>query len=218
MWKWAQYNAHLSEFLFLLTCFGSQRGKDYIDLWIGCLFFCRRIPYIPSWNSRAARRMILSRTMSESFFGLGCVCWLFFTVRFWKCAETRPTKRGNRKYRDTFEQNLDHYPSKRTSNRTVCSISNATQLVSIYYLNPFFIAASLDNSVNIDTGDVDVLCSERPDVHHLLHLCKDAEWWALPSPVTRLTTLQIKAWITARVDETMLPENSLCLWAVKFNT
>lgn len=95
---------------------------------------------------------------------------------------------------------------------------NATQLVSIFYLNPFLIAASLDNPVHIDTGDVDVLRGKRPDVHHLLHLSKDAEWWAPPSPATRLATLQIKAQIAARVDETTLPENNLCLWAVKFNT
>lgn len=156
---------------------------------MGCLFFCRRIPYIPSWNSRAARRIILSRTMSESFFGLGCVCWLFFTVRFWKHAQARSTNRGNGKYRDTFGQNLDCYPSKRTNNRTVCTICNATQLISIFYLNPFLIAASLDNSVDIDTGDVDVLCGECPDVHHLLHLRRDAEWWTPPSPITHLTTL-----------------------------
>lgn len=106
----------------------------------------------------------------------------------------------------------------RNAPRIELYVQYATQLVSIFYLNPFLIASSLDNSVNIDTGDVDVLCGERSDLHHLLHLSKDAEWWAPPSPVTRLTPLQIKAQITARVDETTLPENNLCLWAVKFNT
>lgn len=79
-----------------------------------------------------------------------------------------------------------------------------------FYLDPFLIAASLDDSVDIDTGDVDVLCSKSPHVHHLLNLHGDAERWAPPSPVTRLTTLQIAAQITARADETTLPENNLC--------
>lgn len=47
----------------------------------------KRIPYIPSSNSRAARRMILSRTISESFFGLGFASWVFLTVRFWNHTE-----------------------------------------------------------------------------------------------------------------------------------
>lgn len=79
---------------------------------------------MPSWNSRAALRMILSRTMSESFFGLGCACWVFFTVRFWKYGETHKTKRerGNRKYGDAFAWNLDYCPSYYIM--SVCTVCN----------------------------------------------------------------------------------------------
>lgn len=63
---------------------------------IHMMSFYKRIPYIPSSNSRAARRMILSRTISESFFGLAFASWLFFTVRFWK------------PYRDTWGTERQH--------------------------------------------------------------------------------------------------------------
>lgn len=57
---------------------------------------------------------------------------------------------------------------------------------------------------------MDILFGESPDVHHLLHLHRDAERWAPPSPVTRLAILQIKTLITVHIDETMLPEKNLC--------
>lgn len=43
------------------------------------------------------------------------------------------------------------------------------------YLDPFLIAASLDDSVDIDTGNVNVFCGKIPDVHHLLNLHRDTE-------------------------------------------
>lgn len=40
----------------------------------------------------------------------------------------------------------------------------------VLYLNPFLVAGSLDNPVDVDAGYVDVLFSKGPDIHHLLHL------------------------------------------------
>lgn len=45
----------------------------------------------------------------------------------------------------------------------------------VLYLNPFLIAGSLDNSVDVDAGYVDVLFSKGSNVHHLFHLHRDAE-------------------------------------------
>lgn len=45
----------------------------------------------------------------------------------------------------------------------------------VLYLNPFLEAGSLDNPVDIDAGYVDVLCSEGPNIHYLLHLHTDTE-------------------------------------------
>lgn len=47
--------------------------------------------------------------------------------------------------------------------------------VECQYLNPFLIAGSLDNSVDVDAGYVDVLFSKGSNVHHLFHLHRDAE-------------------------------------------
>lgn len=43
----------------------------------------------------------------------------------------------------------------------------------VLYLNPFFVAGSLDNPVDVDAGYVDVLFSKGPHLHHLLHLHGD---------------------------------------------
>lgn len=40
----------------------------------------------------------------------------------------------------------------------------------VLYLNPLFVAASLDNPVDIDAGYVYVLFGKRSNIHHLLHL------------------------------------------------
>lgn len=45
----------------------------------------------------------------------------------------------------------------------------------VLYLNPFLIAGSLDNSVDVDAGYVDVLFSKGSNIHHLFHLHRDAE-------------------------------------------
>lgn len=47
--------------------------------------------------------------------------------------------------------------------------------VLIFYLNPFLVAVPLDDPVDVDAGDVDVLFSKGPDIHHLLHLHRDTE-------------------------------------------
>lgn len=54
------------------------------------------------------------------------------------------------------------------------------------YLDPFFVAISLDNPVHVDAGYVDVLFGKSPNIHHLLHLRREAQRWAPPSPVTAL--------------------------------
>lgn len=46
----------------------------------------------------------------------------------------------------------------------------------VLYLNPFFVASSLDNPVDVDAGYVDVLFCKGPNIHHLLHLRRDTEW------------------------------------------
>lgn len=45
----------------------------------------------------------------------------------------------------------------------------------VWYLNSLLIARSLDNSVDIDAGYVDVLLSESPNIYHLFHLHGDTE-------------------------------------------
>lgn len=87
----------------------------------------------------------------------------------------------------------------------------------VLYLNPFLVAGSLDNPVDVDAGYVDVLFSKGPNIHHLLHLHRDTEWWAPSSPVRCLTTLEIKVQIRKpRTDGTALPGNSLCLPSYEF--
>lgn len=46
---------------------------------------------------------------------------------------------------------------------------------TVLYLDPFFVAASLDDPVDVDARYVDVLFGEGADVHHLLHLHRDTE-------------------------------------------
>lgn len=60
------------------------------------------------------------------------------------------------------------------------------------YLNPFLIAGSLDNPVDVDAGYVDVFFSKGPNIHNLLHLHTDTEWSAAPSPGEFLKNLLIK--------------------------
>lgn len=50
------------------------------------------------------------------------------------------------------------------------SFTHASSDRLLLYLNPFFVAVSLDNPMDIDAGYVDVLCSKVPNIHHLLHL------------------------------------------------
>lgn len=38
------------------------------------------------------------------------------------------------------------------------------------HLYPLLVAVSLNDPVDVDTGDVDVLLRKRTHVHHLLHL------------------------------------------------
>lgn len=45
----------------------------------------------------------------------------------------------------------------------------------VLYLNPFLVAVSLDNPVDVDAGYVDVLFSEGPNIHHFFHLHRDIE-------------------------------------------
>lgn len=54
----------------------------------------------------------------------------------------------------------------------------------VWYLDPFFVAGSLDDPLDVDAGYVDVLFSEGPNIHHLLHLHRDT--------VKCLTTIEIK--------------------------
>lgn len=80
------------------------------------------------------------------------------------------------------------------------------------YLNPFLVACSLDNPVDVDARYVDVLFGEGPNIHHLLHLRRHTEWWAPLSPVKCLTTIEIKKVQIRKPHAPMeLQKNNLCL-------
>lgn len=65
-------------------------------------------------------------------------------------------------------------------------LTSAAERLFTLYLDPFFVAVSLDNSVHVDAGYVDVLFGKSPNIHHLLHLRREAQRWAPPSPATAL--------------------------------
>lgn len=44
----------------------------------------------------------------------------------------------------------------------------------LLYLNPFLKAGSLDNSVDVDAGYMDVLFSKGSNIHQLFHLHRNA--------------------------------------------
>lgn len=54
-------------------------------------------------------------------------------------------------------------------------LTSAAGRLFTLYLNPFFIAISLDNPVHVDAGYVDVLFGKSPNIHHLLHLRREAQ-------------------------------------------
>lgn len=74
----------------------------------------------------------------------------------------------------TVMENVLQWLSRKLFNNnlqsTIISPLMQDQTGHVLYLNPFLIAGSLDNPMDVDAGYVDVLCSKGPNIYHLLHL------------------------------------------------
>lgn len=74
-----------------------------------------------------------------------------------------------------FIFNVIIYLKERKGHKLHCHCSLQQQKDFALYLDPFFVAISLDNPVHVDAGYVDVLFGKSPNIHHLLHLRREAQ-------------------------------------------
>ncbi len=125
-----------------------------------------RIPYIPSSNSSAARRMILSRVISESCFTLGFSSLLDWTSLFYKQKSPEHATHSCKVKRAHNKQ----YGKNNEINSSKCEDQTSSG-VFLTHLNSFFIAGSFHYPVYIYGRDVNVFRTKTSNINNLLNLC-----------------------------------------------